>query len=164
VICRESLFSPDGKHIAFAAKRGDYWFAVVDGVEGRRYDAISEGLIQFSPDGQHFAYAGKQGTTYVTVKDNVEIEKCYEMVTGLTFSPDSKHLVYWGKRGEKYYLVLDGIESKESYTKVLLFPNPIFGISSRLVFDSNLSFNGVACRNSDVLLLKVHIGKAKREY
>ncbi len=34
------VFSPDGKHVAFAAKLGDKWSVALDGKEGKQYDGI----------------------------------------------------------------------------------------------------------------------------
>src|ERR1035437_4737712 len=40
-------FSPDSRHIAYAAKRHDNWFVVVDDVEHEPYDAISSSTPVF---------------------------------------------------------------------------------------------------------------------
>jgi len=47
----ESLtVSPDSKHFAYVARRGEKQFVVVDGEEGKEYDGIGEGTLIFSPD------------------------------------------------------------------------------------------------------------------
>jgi WD40-like Beta Propeller Repeat len=38
----DPFFSPDGKRVAFTAKRGDKCVAVIDGVEGKEYSHIED--------------------------------------------------------------------------------------------------------------------------
>ena len=52
----ESLaVSPDSKRVAYAARRGDKWWVVVDGVEGKEYDGFVKGtrLVFDSPSQLH---------------------------------------------------------------------------------------------------------------
>ena len=37
------IFSPVSKRVAYYAKRGEKWFVVVDGVEGKEYDGYVKG-------------------------------------------------------------------------------------------------------------------------
>ncbi|TFG67134.1 MAG: hypothetical protein E4H27_09355, partial [Anaerolineales bacterium] len=59
-------FSPDGRHVAYAARTGDKWLAVVDGKELKKhaefqgYEGIAE--MVFSPDSRFLAYTAKLGT------------------------------------------------------------------------------------------------------
>ena len=65
----EAVFSPDGQHVAYAAKLGNDSFVVADGVEGKHYLQIVSAPI-YSPDSKHLAYAvQKQSTERATVKD-----------------------------------------------------------------------------------------------
>jgi hypothetical protein len=63
-----SIFSPDSKRIAYAAKAGDKWFVVVDEREGRGYDGIVTGgggrIIFDSSDSLHYL-AGKGSEIYL---------------------------------------------------------------------------------------------------
>lgn len=43
--------SPDGCHVAYAARRGDKWRVVVDGQLGPEYDDIARNGPSFHPDG-----------------------------------------------------------------------------------------------------------------
>jgi len=47
--------SPDVRRVAYGAKRGEKWFAVVDSVEGKEYDAFLKGsqLVFDSPNFLH---------------------------------------------------------------------------------------------------------------
>ena len=38
VIRANSLFSPDSKRVVYWAQRGNKWFVVADGVEGKEYE------------------------------------------------------------------------------------------------------------------------------
>jgi hypothetical protein len=51
--------SPDGKRVAFVAKKAGKMFVVVDGTEGKKYDFIKN--LKFSPDSQHTAYCVGEG-------------------------------------------------------------------------------------------------------
>jgi hypothetical protein len=50
------VFSPDSKHVAYAAKADNKWFVVVDGKEGKSYDELvtQASIIFDSPESLHF--------------------------------------------------------------------------------------------------------------
>jgi len=106
-------FSPDSKHLAYFAMSapddGDDVFAVVDGVEGKRYDGIGAKTYSFSPDGAHFVYAaGRDGKQYVVLDGNEQGPFDQIGDRSLVFSPDGSRLAYAGLRGGKVYIVVDG--------------------------------------------------------
>ena len=49
-------FSPDSRHVAYAASRGEGSFAVVDGVQGKEYRQIAKASLLFSPDSARRLY------------------------------------------------------------------------------------------------------------
>ena len=49
------VVSPDNKHVAYVAGRGDKQFVVTDRREGKEYDGIHVNGIMFSPDGSRMA-------------------------------------------------------------------------------------------------------------
>jgi len=51
------IFSPDGAHLAYTARRGDKGYAVLDGRELPTGSNSSGEALRFSPDSQHLAYA-----------------------------------------------------------------------------------------------------------
>jgi Tol biopolymer transport system component len=61
--------SPDGKRVAYAAKRDERWSLVVDGQAGAQYDDIEVGSPVFSPDSKRIAFVAKVGGRYSIVVD-----------------------------------------------------------------------------------------------
>ena len=121
-------FSPDGKRVAYIAKRGDKELMVIDGVAGPEYDEVGRaqggggtGGYQytrlepaFSNDGRHVAYRAGRGGKWFIVADGVE-SAAYDYIEGYdpTYSGDGLHLAYAARRGGKWFAVVDGIEGKE---------------------------------------------------
>ena len=68
---KKAPFSPDGKHLAYAAQQGDKWFAVTDGTPGPTYDGIAYGTLLFSPDSRRLVYAAHQGDKWFMVVDGI---------------------------------------------------------------------------------------------
>jgi len=105
--------SPDLRRAAYVARPAGQktYFVVLDGVQGKPYDAIS--MLTFSPDSKRFACAVKSGEQYFVVADGAE-GKPYDYVSGITFSPDSKRLAYKvkPKNEESLVVVADGAEGK----------------------------------------------------
>ena len=63
-------FSPDGKHVAYAARKGEKWRVVRDGVEGREYDMVN-GPVPWA-DSDHLIYPASRGGKTFIVIDGVE--------------------------------------------------------------------------------------------
>jgi hypothetical protein len=87
-------FSPDSKHFAYAARRGDKGLVIFDGTEGKEYDRDIDHPVIFSPDSNHIAYPAQRGANRVVVTDHAE-GKEYDAIeeNTIVFSPDSKRLV-----------------------------------------------------------------------
>ena len=83
--------TPDSRRVAYVARRGGKWLVVVDGVEGKEYDAIGAPL--FSPDGQRVAYslAGARGARHYRVT-GVRCEIGLLSETGHSFPTAVKHM------------------------------------------------------------------------
>jgi roadblock/LC7 domain-containing protein len=103
------LYSPDGKSMAYGAQIKDMWTVVVNGKQGKSYDAIG-GLI-FSPDSAQVAYATKTDDKWAAVAGAKE-GKAYDGINRLHISPDGRRLAYSADAGEKQVLVVDGVEGK----------------------------------------------------
>lgn len=60
-------WSPDDRRLAYVARRGDKWFAVVDGEEGSPFEKVD--LPEFTKDSRHFLYRANRGGKSVPVLD-----------------------------------------------------------------------------------------------
>ncbi len=82
------VFSPDGQHIAYAAKKGETWCIMLDGSEQQtHYSSLSS--VLFSPDGNHLAYIAGQGERSVVVANGIRGPECDRIVSGLRFQDDN---------------------------------------------------------------------------
>ena len=101
--------SPDGKRVAYAAKRGAKWRMVVDGKEVAAGDAIQH--ITFSRDSRRLAYGLRKDGKWRVVIDGVE-QPAYDDLgrTGIQFSDDGSHIAYTAIKDARECLVIDGKE------------------------------------------------------
>jgi len=111
-------FNADGAHLAYVARKGKQWMAVLDGKEGKPYDAIESresrvkvriGWNVFARNGSRMACAGLRDNIWHVIVDGEE-GPGYQNVADLTFSPDGRRFVYSAVRDRKTFLVLDGKE------------------------------------------------------
>jgi Tol biopolymer transport system component len=110
-------FSPDSKHLAYAAKRNGKWVMVVDNKEGAEYDSIGLGSPAFSPDGKRMVYSALKSDKWSVVVDGQE-GPGFETIFNPSFSPDGKHIAYvaWKKGlGRDWSLVVDGQPGAEHW-------------------------------------------------
>ena len=107
------VFSPDGKHLAYAAVRGGSNLIVVDGVEGATCDQVGGGTLVFSPDGKRFAYGARTGAKWSVVVDG-KSQGSYDKLGAATFhvTPDGKRLVYAAHSSGKWFIAVDGKEGR----------------------------------------------------
>ncbi|NLG85109.1 MAG: hypothetical protein GX493_11005, partial [Firmicutes bacterium] len=99
-------FSPDGKRIAYMARKGAKWSVVVDGRAGPEYLSLS--YLTFSPDGKRLAYGATKGDQWFVVLDGKEMSTLHSFVAYLTFSPDGRRFAYAADSGTKQFMVVDG--------------------------------------------------------
>ncbi len=109
-------FSPDGRHLAFVAQRGQKSVLVVDGRESRPYDLVRPESVQFSPDSAHWACIAFLGTRSAAVVDGRE-GAGYDQVAGFQFGAEGGHFAYAATRGTQMACVTDAGEGKP-YTHV----------------------------------------------
>jgi len=122
-IWRDSIvFSPDGKRMAYRARKDEKELVSVGGAEGSGYDEVTDPV--FSPDSKHVAYcACSEGDKACVVVDGVEgPEYDWMWSDSIVFSPDGKHVAYLAARdmsddtgfpGSKKLAVVDGVEGPE---------------------------------------------------
>ena len=120
-----AVVSEDFTTIAYAVERAGKWFVVVDGEEGRAYNAIwwperhYGGAVIFSGDGRHLAHTAERDGKWFVVVDGEEgraynaiwpPETMYE--GAVIFSGDGRHLAHTAERDGKWFVVVDGKEGK----------------------------------------------------
>jgi len=125
------IFSPNGRKVAYVAKKENKNFVVVNGKEGRAYDEIVGNPV-FSNDSQKLAYIAKkdciesvmeyEGKKYPiktgckkVVIVNEEEGKAYDDITSFIFSPDSQKLVYEAVKERNFLMVVNGKEEDGHY-------------------------------------------------
>ncbi len=96
--------TPDGKHLAYIASRGDATFLVRDG-EKTPVPAGARSPV-LSPDGSRCVYWTRDGETWTPVIDSKSRPEC-DRVGLVRFSPDSARLAYVSSRSGKATLVVD---------------------------------------------------------
>jgi len=103
--------SPDGRHLALVANKGEKLFVSVDGKAGAEYDDIAKDHPIFSSDGKRVAYAASQNGKWSVIVDG-KPGKQYDNVAGssLLFSPSGKRVAYAAVKGKKQFVVVDGRE------------------------------------------------------
>ncbi len=106
-------FSPDGQRVAYAARVGTQWFAVIDGVPSAPCDALLDGNILFSPDSKRAIYAAKTPEKWSIVTGSGE-PKTYDGVAPgtLAFSPDGARWAVAVSREGRWFILDAGVEGK----------------------------------------------------
>ncbi len=80
---REFRFSPDGRRLAYTARKGSKWMMVVDGQEGATYDSLREAY--FSMDGKRVAYVAFRDNKSILVIDGKESPPYAEIAMHLPY-------------------------------------------------------------------------------
>lgn len=107
-------FSADGAHVAFSARRGKKWFAVLDDAPGPAYEQV--GPPRFSATGRRGYLTFEGGAAgspgYRVVVDGIA-PPVVEETTGVTptesfvFSPDGEHVATVGRIGTRWRPIVD---------------------------------------------------------
>ncbi len=106
-------FSPDSRHLAYAARRGNdrarIWRVVLDGQEQKEAFGGVRGL-RFSSDSQRFAYEGQEKNSVVAVVDGKRGPDYKGLLGPIQFTNDSQHYAYTAQKGDQWLIVSDGVE------------------------------------------------------
>ena len=104
-------FSPDGKHLAFAARDRDDGFVILDGEKQTAYEAVIDGTVQFTPDGRRLAYVAAEDQKWFVVLRDLAAGKdrelpAFDNVGEVTFSPAGDRLAFVARVADKQFVVL----------------------------------------------------------
>jgi hypothetical protein len=107
------LFSPDGRHLAYAARSGGdrprAWRLVLDGKEQKEAFGGLSGLT-FGAEGRRFGYFGQEKNSAVAVIDGTRGPDYKEILGPVAFSKDAQHYAYAAKKGSQWLVMSDGVE------------------------------------------------------
>ena len=171
-------FSPDGKHVVYAARRGKQWTVVMDGQPSAEYNGIFD--LDFSPDCKGVTYiaarkresASPSGARFSwTVVIDGKPSPEYDEILDLRFSPDGKRVAYAAMQDKKWSVIVDGqagtkydeiLGPKHLYEHTLLKPAAL-GMISSIEFspDGQRVLYGAKTDNKWVAVVD---GKASAEY
>ena len=110
------MYSGDSGLHAYAARKGNNWFVVVNGKEGPAFDRVVTPM--FSPDGSRLVYRARQdGKRFVVVADAngkvIRQHPAYEQVFPVAFTADGNSVAYGVKDGRKLIWKVDPVISSE---------------------------------------------------
>jgi tetratricopeptide (TPR) repeat protein len=102
------IYSPDSKHISYAAFDSNKWSIVIDSTVQQEYDNIK--LLTYSPNSEKLACAVLQNNKWsVLINNNIE-SGSYDDIQYLIFSPDSKKIFIVAKDKNEIIVIYDGTE------------------------------------------------------
>ncbi len=100
---------PDGKMVAYTARRAGKWHIVVNGVPGPPADRVGGPLLTLSPDGKRWACWTGTGPKPRYVVDGVEHQPFGQVGNHLPlFSADSEHVIYTAQDEKGWHVLRDG--------------------------------------------------------
>jgi Tol biopolymer transport system component len=99
------LFSRDGRHFAYAARRGEKEMIVHGKIEHNAYDQV--GIPIFSPRGRNLAYVIQDAGKWHVV-ENREKGLPYDMISHPVFSSQGERMAYLASLVPFYAVVADG--------------------------------------------------------
>jgi hypothetical protein len=118
--------------MAYAARKGAVWCAVLDGEEQRNFDSV-RGLT-FSRDGKHFAYIAKNHDGDFVIVDGVTGRPFAGIFPdSLAFSPDGSILAYLATSGRQYKFIVNERECGDFEDYVHWALSPLFSPDSENV-------------------------------
>jgi hypothetical protein len=126
------VLSADGRRWAYAIKKRNDHFAVIDGKEGKAYRSVSG--LTFSADSQRVAYQAALSNKLLIVVDGRE-GPGYEELSPPIFSPDGKSVACGAGVGPQKFIVLNG-QNQPAYVDV---SDPVYAPrGNRLVYQAKL--------------------------
>jgi len=117
-------FDPQGKQIAYAARKRMRWTMVVGTKEMGDFEQVEN--FVFGPGGK-FAFAARPGLVWQVVTQAGTLSDTWEQIDWPIFSSDGGHLAYPARRGTDWQVVLDG-KPGDSFDMV---DRPVFSPNGR---------------------------------
>ncbi len=110
----DTLFSPDGRGVAWMELQDGKWFVHFGDRKHEAYDDISD--LGWRPDGKGVAYAARTGKTWRVVVGDEKGDPC-DAVKNLKFSRDGRVVAYEARQGKVCRMVVNG-KPGEPYEQV----------------------------------------------
>jgi hypothetical protein len=102
-------FTPDGRSLLYEGRRGENWFAVVDGREWALRTQVVHGSLRLSPDRQRLALVGHHGDKWqVMVDGRPQGPFDFIFADSLSFSADSRRVGYLAVLNNRVVAVVNG--------------------------------------------------------
>ncbi|MDS4022412.1 MAG: hypothetical protein RKR03_18185 [Candidatus Competibacter sp.] len=95
------VFSPDGRQLAYAARRGEQWFTVRDDQPGPTFEHV--GLPAFGPDGRLAHRARRNDREFILLAGKKGPE--FDFVSNPVFGADGRQMAYWARQGKTEFIV-----------------------------------------------------------
>lgn len=134
-----SLWSPDGKHVAWLAVRGSKCILVVDGVESEPWDNLRNGVVSLSADWSRVGFVAEDGKKTFAVLDGKKLGGEFDEVESIVISPDGRRVALQAIRERKRILLVDGQQVGGEYREAL---GPVFSPDSKRVIFQGRSDKG----------------------
>ncbi len=105
-----AVFSADGRHYYYAARRGDKWHLIRDGVAGAGFSGII--AAKFSPVGERFGFAAEKSPGDCVFSLDGKNSESFKKILGFEFSPDGKRAAFLAEEEGRKFVVEDGKRGK----------------------------------------------------
>ena len=117
------VFSPDGKHWAYAIRTGEKMYFLIDSKPTGEYDAVVGASFSWSADNLHYAFSAIKGkdaaAKAVVLIDGKELEGIDSTSpVRVFFSPDSQRTAFVTSDGKAMTAYIDGKKAK-TYDRIL---------------------------------------------
>jgi WD40 repeat protein len=99
------VFSPDGKSVAFAGGRGEWFLRKDDAPLGETFQADDVRQLLFSPDGSSIACSATERRSAFVLKNGSRVGDTYHAVSGLKNRSDGAHFEFHGMLGGRTELI-----------------------------------------------------------
>jgi hypothetical protein len=113
------VLSPDGSQVAYIARQGNQYFAVVNGVQQQSFPSIIPTSLRFSDDGSRVGYLAGVAGGMAAVIDGVQ-GRPYSSISdeGIIFSPFGERYAYAARNNAVWVVVVDGQQGGLGFSSI----------------------------------------------